>query len=248
MTAGHYLPIFDPLGPLRRQAKKPSHGHHGAAAPWRHRCRHGAAAPLVGSPTASEHVRLRLRHACLHDHHPHGLQSCADERSGAVHAGGPGAHRRAGRGAVGVHEPLHAGLHPRRRLGRGLLGAPGHHRARQRLPHGGRARHVAGQQLRVAPHRTLRHQRWRRVRGGRGARLRGRDRAGFLARPPVLPRRLLHHGRHPPQLRLQLRARRPAAAPRLARHVRAGCAPAAAPRSGRARDAGVAAVARHARA
>ena len=110
----------------------------------------------------------------------------ADERRGAVHAGGRGAHRRPGRGAVGVHELLHARVHPRRRRGGRLPWPPPHPRARQRLPHGRRARHVAEPQLRRAHGGALRHQRRRRVRPRRRPRLQRRDIAGVHARRPLI--------------------------------------------------------------
>ncbi|KAL5666921.1 hypothetical protein ACJX0J_019142, partial [Zea mays] len=171
----------------------------------------------------------------------------ADERRGAVHAGGRGAHRRRGRGAGGVHERVHARVHPRRRLGGRPPGPPPHPRARQRLPHGRRARHVARHQLRRAHGGALRHQRRLRVRARRRPRVQRRDIAGGHAWRPLIHARHIHQRRHPAQLRVQLRVRGPPGAHRVASHVRHRRHPARAHRRRGARHhARVTAVARDA--
>uniref|UniRef100_A0A0A9B4W8 Uncharacterized protein n=1 Tax=Arundo donax TaxID=35708 RepID=A0A0A9B4W8_ARUDO len=121
-----------------------------------------------------------------------GIMLCArrsrgDERRGALHSGGPGPLRRRGRGARGVHERVHARIYPRRRMGGRPAGPSWHARARQRVPHGRRARHVTRWQLRRAHVRTVRHRRRRWVLPRRRAGVQRRDFAGVHARRPVVP-------------------------------------------------------------
>uniref|UniRef100_A0A453SRF2 Uncharacterized protein n=1 Tax=Aegilops tauschii subsp. strangulata TaxID=200361 RepID=A0A453SRF2_AEGTS len=116
-------------------------------------------------------------------------RSRLDERRGALHPRGPGPHRHAGRGPRGVHERLHARVHPLLRLDGRPPGPPRHARGRQRLLHGRRARHVPRRKLRGAHGCTLRHQHRHGARPRRRAGLQRRDLAAVHARHALLAAR-----------------------------------------------------------